>query len=76
MPAWATGLENQLKRQIPMGSDFTPDEIAYSNAPEILTITGTFFAVAAVVVLLRIYVRIAVLKVFGIDDYVMVFAMV
>lgn len=54
----------------------TPEEMAYTNAPEILAITSTFFAAALLIVLLRCYVRIIMLKVFGIDDYVMVFAMV
>ena len=54
----------------------TPEEIAFDNSPQILGITGTFFAAAATVVLLRCYVRVAMLNVFGADDYVMLFAMV
>lgn len=54
----------------------TPEEIAFDNSPAILAITGSFFAAAAVVVLLRCYVRVCMLKVFGIDDWVMMFAMV
>jgi hypothetical protein len=54
----------------------TPEEITYDNSPQILAITGTFFAAAAIVVLLRCYVRIRVLRVFGIDDWVMLGAMV
>lgn len=54
----------------------TPEELAFNVAPRILTITGTFFAIAAMVVLLRCYVRIKMLKVFGGDDYVMLLAMV
>lgn len=65
-----------VKRQAPAMPTFTPEQIAYSNAPQILSITGSFFAIAATVFLLRCYVRIGMLKVFGIDDYVMALAMV
>jgi hypothetical protein len=54
----------------------TPEYIAYTNASQIMAITSTFFAIALLVVLLRCYVRITMLKVFGIDDWIMVFAMV
>ena len=54
----------------------TPEYLAFNNAPHILAISGSFFAAATLVVLLRCYVRIAMLKVFGIDDYVMAFAAV
>ncbi|KAF2469141.1 uncharacterized protein BDR25DRAFT_229933 [Lindgomyces ingoldianus] len=64
-----------MKRQVGV-PQLTPEQIAYTNAPEILSITGSFFAAAALVVLLRCYVRIVMLKVFGIDDYVMVFSMI
>ncbi|CAO2649724.1 Nn.00g010160.m01.CDS01 [Neocucurbitaria sp. VM-36] len=64
------------RRQAPLGSPLTPEDMAFNNAPQILSITGTFFAAAAFVVMLRCYVRIAMLKVFGTDDYVMLLAMV
>lgn len=77
MPAWTSGVEYALKRQTAIGPPIlTPEQIAYNNAPEILAITGTFFTAAMIVVLLRFYVRLVMLKLFGIDDYVMVFAMV
>jgi hypothetical protein len=44
----------------------TPAEFDYDNSPQVLGITGSFFAIAAFIVLLRCYVRIAILKVFGI----------
>ncbi|KAF2111020.1 hypothetical protein BDV96DRAFT_500396 [Lophiotrema nucula] len=74
MPAWTTGVENHLKRQAgpPV---FTPEQIAFNNKDEIIGITTAFFVAAAVVVILRCYVRIAMLKVFGLDDYLMVLAM-
>lgn len=64
------------RRQSPLGPPLTPEEIAFNNAPQILSITGTFFAAAAFVVLLRCYVRISMLKVIGTDDYIMLFALV
>jgi len=54
----------------------TPEYIAYTNAPQIMAIASSFFAIALFVVMLRCYVRITMLKVFGIDDWIMVFAMV
>ncbi|KAF2090079.1 hypothetical protein K490DRAFT_71751 [Saccharata proteae CBS 121410] len=48
----------------------------YSNGPQILSITGTFTAIALMTVLLRCYVRAAMLRYFGADDYVMALAMI
>ena len=64
-----------VKRQNPFANlpAYSPTE---TYAPQILTITGTFFAAAALIVLLRCYVRITMLKVFGADDYAMVIALV
>ena len=73
MPAWSDAFETKRQAGPP---PLTPEELAYTNAPEILAISGSFFAVATLVVLLRCYVRLVMLKVFGIDDYVMVVAMV
>ncbi|KAF2274319.1 uncharacterized protein EI97DRAFT_125978 [Westerdykella ornata] len=68
--------EALMKRQAPgVPPPPTPEEIAFTNAPEILAITGTFFALASFVFLLRCYVRLGMLKVFGTDDYVMTIAM-
>ena len=71
--AWETLIRRQA---LPLPIPPTPEEIAYTNAPSILAITGSFFAAAVIVVLLRCYVRIKMLKVFGIDDYIMLFATV
>ncbi|KAF2263578.1 hypothetical protein CC78DRAFT_568907 [Lojkania enalia] len=77
MPAWTSGVERAMKRQAPIGAPtMTPEYIAYTNAPEILAITGSFFTAAAIIMLLRIYVRLSILKVFGIDDYIMALAMI
>ncbi|KAH7406684.1 hypothetical protein DE146DRAFT_399776 [Phaeosphaeria sp. MPI-PUGE-AT-0046c] len=68
---------NLLVRQAPpMPPPLTPEEVAYTNAPQILGITGSFFTLAAIVVLLRCYVRVKLLKTFGADDCVMLLAMV
>ncbi|OAL04682.1 hypothetical protein IQ06DRAFT_374056 [Phaeosphaeriaceae sp. SRC1lsM3a] len=73
----ASSWGNLLARQTsPMPPALTPEEIAYTNAPQILGITGSFFTLAAIVVLLRCYVRLRLLKTFGADDYVMLLAMV
>lgn len=47
-----------------------------SNAPWILAVNGSFTFTALVVVVLRVYVRTAMLKFWGSDDYVIVAAMV
>jgi hypothetical protein len=78
MPAWileSVRDEAITKRQnaVPVMPIYSPDD---TNAPEILSITGSFFAAAAIVVVFRCYVRISMLKVFGIDDYLMVVALV
>lgn len=72
----ASILEILLPRQADLPPPPTPEILAYNNAPQIVSITAAFFALAAIVVLLRCYVRIAMLKTFGADDYVMVLAMV
>jgi hypothetical protein len=56
-------------------SILTPEYIAYSNAPMLLTQFGTLFGVAAVVVLLRCYVRAVMIKSFGKDDGLMLLAL-
>lgn len=63
-------------RQLPVPPPPTAEDIAFDNAPRILAITGTFFTAALIVVMLRIYVRTVLLRVIGIDDYVMLGAMV
>jgi hypothetical protein len=47
-----------------------------SNASTILAINGTFVGFSLLVVLARVYVRIIMLKTFGVDDYIIVAAMV
>lgn len=45
-------------------------------APMILGISGMLTGLAFLIVLSRCYVRLAMLKVFGVDDWIMLFAMV
>lgn len=54
----------------------TPEYLAFNNKGEILSITGTFTGIALVAVLFRVYVRCVMLRVFGMDDYIIVLAMV
>lgn len=53
-----------------------PDYVDYNNASGIRTIVGFVTALALLTVLLRLYVRAIMLKVVGIDDYLMILAMV
>lgn len=57
---------------------FTPtQDTAYchaSNISQIIGITGTFAAAALITMLLRIYVRVSMLSLFGADDWVMLAA--
>ncbi|KAF2205511.1 hypothetical protein GQ43DRAFT_362224 [Delitschia confertaspora ATCC 74209] len=77
MPPWNTGIATVLERQAPPGPPVYPPEfLEFNNKNQILAITGTLFALALFVVLVRCYVRLAMLKVFGADDWIMVFAMI
>lgn len=67
MPALTT-------RQL-MGPPPSPEYCAENNSAEILGIAGGLMSAAAVVVLLRMYVRIFMLKSVGSDDYVMISAL-
>lgn len=55
---------------------YTPEFAAESRLPVILGVLTTFFIVALVVVLLRIYVRALVTHSFGADDILIIFAIV
>ena len=58
-------------------ADLDPVEIDFSsNSPRILAIVGTLTALAILLVVLRCYVRIFVLRRFYIEDGIMVAAMV
>ncbi|KAF2822485.1 hypothetical protein CC86DRAFT_396723 [Ophiobolus disseminans] len=60
--------------KLPGLSNYSPEFIAYTNAPTILSQAGALFGAAAVVVLLRFYVRISILRSFGKDDWFMLLA--
>ena len=64
----------QPRQAIPTPLD--PAWIAEDNRPNLFAIAGTFLTVSILMVILRIYVRIRILKTFGPDDYVMVAALV
>ena len=59
---------------VPDESILTPEYIAYTNAPVLLTQFGAFFAVASAVVFLRVYVRAFMIKSFGKDDWLILLA--
>ena len=52
----------------------TPEYIAFTNAPVLLTQFGSLFAVTSVIVLFRCYVRAVMIKSFGKDDWLMLLA--
>ncbi len=54
----------------------TPQQQAANYAGGILTLVGILFTLSAIIVLLRVYVRARIVKTFGIDDGIMIFAMV
>lgn len=57
-------------------SQFPPEYVNFDNSHEILSITSVFCALAAVVVMLRFYVRAWMLRFVGSDDCIMLLAMV
>lgn len=58
----------------PDHSVLTPEYIAFTNAPVLLTQFGSLFGVASVVVFARCYVRWFMIKSFGKDDWLMLLA--
>ncbi|XPS73005.1 hypothetical protein M3J09_005159 [Ascochyta lentis] len=59
---------------LPDESVLTPEYIAFTNAPVLLTQFGSLFGVASLVVVLRCYVRAVMIKSFGKDDWLMLLA--
>lgn len=59
---------------VPDDSLLTPEYIAFTNAPALLTQFGALFAVASVVVFLRCYIRAIMITSFGKDDWLMLLA--
>ena len=64
----------QTRQAAPASLD--PAWVAEDNRPNLFAITGTFISLAILVVILRIYVRIRIIKTLGPDDYVMILALV
>ncbi|OAL54457.1 hypothetical protein IQ07DRAFT_558600 [Pyrenochaeta sp. DS3sAY3a] len=56
----------------PPGPPRSPEYLAENQAPRLLAVEGTLFALAISTVLMRFYVRIFMLKTFGWDDWMMV----
>lgn len=63
----------QPRQAIPTPLD--PAWIAEDNRPNLFAIAGTFLTLSILMVILRIYVKIRILKTLGPDDYVMVAAL-
>lgn len=59
---------------VPDQSLLTSEYIAFTNGPVLLGQFGALFAVASVVVFLRCYVRVFMIKSFGKDDWIMLLA--
>lgn len=57
-------------------SEVSPDVINYTNGPVLLAQTGSFFAVAFLIVCIRSYSRRFIVNSFGKDDWAMLFALV
>ncbi|PSN67569.1 hypothetical protein BS50DRAFT_492995 [Corynespora cassiicola Philippines] len=53
----------------------TPEYIAYTNAPALRAQTVPIYVIATILVLVRSYVRLFMLKTFGKDDWTMLFAL-
>ena len=64
----------QPRQAFPASID--PAWAAEDNRPNLFAIMGTFIALSALMVILRIYVRVRIIKMFGPDDWVMVAALV
>jgi hypothetical protein len=70
-------LQISYEMYLPRHGTFNFEQVSLkNNGQRILGITGFFTTFACTVVLLRIYVRIAILKSVGIDDFAMIIAAV
>jgi hypothetical protein len=54
----------------------SPEYLTENIAPRLLAVEGTLFALAMTAVLMRFYVRIFMLKMFGWDDWMILIAAV
>ena len=63
-------------RQAPSIPALTPEYLDFNIAPHLLSVSGSLTALALLVFLLRAYVRTVMLRVFGVDDALMLVAVV
>lgn len=57
-------------------SELSAEEVAYTNGPVLLTITGAFYTVSLLTVVARSYSRRSIVNSFGKDDWTMVAVLV
>jgi hypothetical protein len=63
-------------RQAPNIPALTPEYLDFNISPHLLSVSGGLTALALLVFLLRAYVRTVMLRVFGVDDALMLVAIV
>ncbi|KAL5117921.1 hypothetical protein ACEQ8H_004240 [Pleosporales sp. CAS-2024a] len=62
-----------VARQFPPGPPLSPEYMAQTNAPTLLAIEGTLYGLSMSAILMRFYVRIFMLKIFGWDVFLVAF---
>ncbi|KKK19412.1 hypothetical protein P175DRAFT_0443568 [Aspergillus ochraceoroseus IBT 24754] len=72
--ATTNSLSSLLARQAPSQTNI-PDSVPYTNAPRIIAIVGTLTGLSALLVILRCYVRIFVLRRFHVEDGIMIISL-
>ena len=61
---------------VPNISDFPPEYVNESNAGRIIALVGVFHFIALIFVVLRVYVRLFMVRAFGVDDGLIIVAVV
>jgi hypothetical protein len=61
---------------VPDISDFPPEYVNESNAGRIIALVGVFHFIALIFVALRVYVRLFMVRAFGVDDGLIIVAVV
>lgn len=63
-----TGFRELVPRQgLPPGPPRSPEYMAWNIGPKLMAVECTLFGIAMVTMMLRVYVRVFVLKMFGVD---------
>jgi hypothetical protein len=62
--------------EVPNIPDFPPDYVNESNAGRIIALVGVFHFIALIFVVLRVYVRLFMVRAFGVDDGLIIVAVV